>query len=439
MPNTQSSEGDKPGQIVTPVTLMALALVIPGTFVLVWLFAVAYIQGQITPAVIYAILATFFFLTGVMLSYTLIQRLIKAHEEEASRLNAILNSIADGVIVQGLDGKIETMNPSAQEIIDTISNSSSRRVSAKDLEVQRAQAEAKLNSLLTYLAGLDFDERQNIEVGGRVLGTRSAPVVIPEGERFGSVFVLRDITTEVQATKLKDDFITTISHELRTPLAVIKGYNDLLRMRVSAIEENQRASFLQNVDNVEKNIEDLLNQIEQMLDLTQINAGQLGIDREKFEVVAVLRDQAGRWQDQMAEKGLEFSFDLPADPIQIVGDQARLERVIHQLLTNAFHYTLPGGSVALTCQSQPEQVLVEVKDTGVGIPQRDQPLIFNRFFRAIHQEQSFEVSGSGLGLFLSKAIVEAHGGEMWFESVVNQGSTFSFTLPLLDPLGGQPG
>ena len=359
-----------------------------------------------------------------------IRPVIQQQEQEAAKLNAILNSIADGVIMQDLAGKIETMNPSAQQLIDALTTDFTSASSQMDPAKQQAQVEARMSSLLHYLAGLEPYKTQNIEIGRFVLGTRAAPVTNQEGEPTGIVMVLRDITYEVEAKKLKDDFVTTVSHELRTPLSVIKGYNDLLRMNAGRVAEEYRPSFFQSLDSIDKHLADLLDLIEKTLDLTQINAGSLGVDRERLNLSRIIAAETAQWRERMAAKQLAYQLNLPDEPIWIEGDENRLVRVINNLLKNAHSYTLPGGAVDVSVQRLPEQVLVTIKDTGVGISKRDQPFLFSRFYRAIHAEGTYEVSGAGLGLFLSKAIIEAHGGQIWFESEVKAGSTFSFTLPV---------
>ena len=364
-------------------------------------------------------------------SYTmwiyLLQPIIKSQRTEAGKLNAILNSIADGVIVQNLAGEIETMNPSARKIIDNTIGSLVQ-VRRDEDKSKQGQSQARFASLLSFLTSLRFYQAQDVEIGQRVLSARSAPILEAD-EQLGSVVVLRDVTAEAEAQRLKDDFITTISHELRTPLSVIKGYNDLLRMNASHIVEDYRNDFLQNIHSVDQNIDTLLNLIEQMLDLTQINAGALGIDEDQVNLSEVVKMEADQWQKTMTEKSLAYKLHLPSEPIWIRGDEDRLARVVHNLLKNAYSYTLPGGEIELGVKIEPDQIRVDVRDTGVGIAAKDQPLIFSRFFRAIHAEDTYEISGAGLGLFLSRAIIEAHGGRIWFESKINQGSVFSFTLP----------
>ncbi len=374
-----------------------------------------------------ALLVTAFVGVGYAVWTGIIQPIMKAYREEATKLNAILNSIADGVIVQNTAGEIETMNPSAQKIIDETVESVYPPQKIGEAK-QQAQKQAKLSSLLSFLTNLSFYQTDDVEIGSRVLSAQAAPIVNTE-EEIGSVVILRDVTAEAEAKRLKDDFITTISHELRTPLSVIKIHNDLLKFSVDHIDEAYRENFERNLENVDANISTLLDLIEQMLDLTQINAGALGIDQEPVDLRAVIRNEAQQWLESMSDKKLTYTLDLPPEAVWVQGDEDRLIRVLHNLLKNSYSYTPPGGQVEVSMQFQPHQVQVDVRDTGVGIAERDKPLIFSRFFRAIHAENTYEIGGAGLGLFLSRAIIEAHGGKIWFESQVNRGSTFSFCLP----------
>ncbi len=361
-----------------------------------------------------------------------LQRLLKIQQEEASKLNAILNSIADGVIVQDSTGQILVKNPAAETILETMEEDFSYvHLQQTQDEVPPFPDSALASHWLSSLTGLEFHETQRFEVGQRVLSALSAPVLTPDGEQLGSVVVLRDITREVESERLKDDFITSVSHELRTPLTAIKGYNELLRMTAADKLDKQQLQF---IDTIEENVADLLNVIQQMLDLSQIDAGELGIDQEPVDLSDLLETEAQQWQEKMSTKNLSFSTDLSDEPVWVEGDEDRLSRVIHNLLSNAHAYTLPGGEVKVSLKQEDGYAQVDVKDTGVGISTEDQRFLFKRFFRAIHEESTYEVSGAGLGLYVSKAIIEAHqGGKIWVETELNQGSTFSFALPLIDP------
>lgn len=360
-----------------------------------------------------------------------LQKKTIALREEASKLNAILNSIADGVIVLDLEGNIITTNPAAEKIVSVIGPDLGMvQLHQEKGEKHQPPSNQQVQSLLEQLTGLEFHETRRFEMGRQTLSALSAPVVTLDGALIGSVVVLRDITREVEAERLKDDFITSMSHELRTPPTAIKGYNDLLKMMASNKLSQRELSY---IDAIEQNVTDLLKIIQQMLDLSQIDAGTLGIDQEEQNLVEIIETEAEQWFELMAEKELSFSVQVSDEPLWVVGDWSRLSQVIHNLLSNACNYTLPGGKVEITVTQVDNEAQIDIKDTGVGISKENQRFLFTRFFRAIHQEDTFEVSGAGLGLYMSKAIIEAHRGRIWMESELNQGSTFSFALPLINP------
>ncbi len=361
---------------------------------------------------------------------TELQRLLKLQQEEASKLNAILNSIADGVIVLDTAGEILITNPAAEAILEKIGDDFSRAKFERSGEADSYPLAQESAARLSSFTGLEFHETERFEFGEQVLSALSAPVVTPAGQQLGSVVVLRDITREVESEKLKDDFITSVSHELRTPLTAIKGYNELLRMTAAGKLDQQQLQF---IDTIEANVADLLNLIQEMLDLTQIDAGELGIDQEPINLSELVETEVEQWRDKMKEKGLSFEIHLAAEPIWIEGDWTRLSRVLDNLLSNAHAYTLPGGKVELFLSQANGLAQVDITDTGVGISEEDQRFLFTRFFRAIHAESTYDISGAGLGLYISKAIIEAHpGGQLWVKTSPNQGSTFSFALPIIE-------
>ena len=187
------------------------------------------------------------------------------------------------------------------------------------------------------------------------------------------------------------------------------------------------------VNTMDKELTDLDNLIQAMLDLSQIDAGELGVDREPLDLTELIREEVQNWSDKLEERELQLNSHLPSEPIWVAGDHNRLTRVLHHLMKNAHDYTLPGGDVEVQVTRKNGKAQVHVIDTGVGIAKEQQRYLYTRFFRAIHDESTYEVSGAGLGLYTSKAIVEAHDGEMWMESQVNEGSTFSFAIPVIDP------
>ncbi|MFN8457565.1 MAG: ATP-binding protein [Anaerolineae bacterium] len=359
-----------------------------------------------------------------------LQALLKMQREEASRLTAILSSIADGVIVQDMAGRIVTLNPAAERIL--------KALEGDDFTLEPGHITGEVHPatfgdlgaiLLNQLTGLNFHETRRFEVNQQAFSALSAPVLTPDQDQQGSVVVLRDITREVESEKLKDDFITSMSHELRTPLTAIKGYNHLLRLTGAGKFDERQRGF---IETIERNIGELEQLIQQMLDLSQIYAGNLGIDQERVNFSELIESEADKWSPMLEDKELSLTIHAPQQQLWIEGDRNRLGWVLDNLLRNAHDYTLPGGSVELWVKVERGFIHTDVKDTGVGIAPKDQRFLFTRFFRAIHADGTFEVSGAGLGLYISKAIVEAHQGQIWMaRSELNHGSTFSFTLPLL--------
>jgi signal transduction histidine kinase len=368
---------------------------------------------------------------------TRLQHLLKLQQEEASKLNAILNSIADGVIVQDVNGQLLIVNPAAKAILERLERNflqASTQKGLKDEVTRQAEIEIQTSILFDHLADLKFRQTDRLEVGRLVLSALSAPVLTSDNAQLGTVVILRDITREVESEKLKDEFITSISHELKTPLTAIKGYNSLLKMILEMkpagqVEERQ----LSIVKTMEKELTDLDNLIQAMLDLSQIDAGELGVDHEPLDLSALVRTEAENWTDKMAARELEFTTDLPDEPIWVEGDHNRLTRVLYNLIKNAHDYTLPGGKVEISIKRENGQAQVEIADNGVGIAEEDQPFLYTRFFRAIHDQDTYEVSGAGLGLYMSKAIVEAHRGQLWMKSRLHEGSIVSFALPVIEP------
>ncbi|MCP4536025.1 MAG: hypothetical protein GY832_02665, partial [Chloroflexi bacterium] len=315
-------------------------------------------------------------------------------------------SIAEGVLWEDQNRQVTTMNPAADELLGLLSAQFTAMKPVREVEPP--------------------GDARRFEIGDRVISVQTSPVTMPDGKSYGNVMVIRDITRETEVDKLKDEFIAQISHELRTPLTSIKGYSDLLLKAVVGPDNKQVRDFLETIN---RHAEALEEQVAHLLDFTQLEAGNLGLRFEPMTIESVVRDVGQEEKERFEEKNIQFSVRV-SDPIPgMMGDERRLRWALFHLVDNAYKYTQDGGKVTLTLSANENSVTVQVQDTGVGIAQEDQPHLFTRFYR-VSLERTIDVRGQGTGLYIAKEIVEGHGGEIWIESELGQGSTFSFSLPL---------
>ncbi len=344
--------------------------------------------------------------------------------EQASKLEAILNSIVDGVIVLDMAEEIISTNAAAEKLLLDMSydfNAGPMRELSSPGSSSHDTAE---NQSLFSPTNL---EPKRYQVGNRILSTLAAPVTTPDGDQIGTVIVLRDITSEAEADQLKDAFITSISHELRTPLTVIKVYTDLMQRSANGNLDERHLGFL---DKISKNSLHLEQHINQLINISEIQAGTFNIEMQKVDFVALVQKVADIWKERITTKGLTFDVNLPSGPIWINADPNQLNWAIEVLLNNAQNYT-PEGGIKVNLFVENSEACLAVIDSGIGIATADQPHLFDRFFRASNA-LNYNVRGVGLGLYIARSIVELLNGRIWLESESGSGSTFTMALPLFE-------
>ncbi len=336
-------------------------------------------------------------------------------EETLGRMQAILSSMNDGVILEDVEGNLLPLNATASQMLEEMASNFMlgplRELSASSGE-----------------KGSPFLARRRFEVGNKVISVQSTAVRTEEGKHLGTVLVLRDVTSEVEAERLKDRFITHVSHELRTPLTAIKGYSDLILAGAGGELDKNLRDFLEVIG---RNTDDLIAMVSELLDFSEMEAsGHLGMLKRPMDMRAVVEDVAEEWRPRMEEKPLTFRVELPPELPLVNGDARRLRWAVLHLVRNALQYTPAGGTVTLRLSEQDGHIVLDVADTGIGISAKDQEQLFTRFYRVTNMPPE-DVRGLGVGLYLTKAIVEAHGGEIRVASEVGAGSTFSIILPVL--------
>jgi signal transduction histidine kinase len=254
------------------------------------------------------------------------------------------------------------------------------------------------------------------------VGITYVPLLSAEGQLRNIISTVRDITRYRQAEELKSTFISIISHELKTPVALIKGYVSTLRRDDAHWDP---AIVQDSLEVIEEESDRLASLIENLLDASRLQAGGLTIKRADVFLPEVARRMAERMQTQTTRH--QIRVDFPEDFPVIVADENRLEQVISNLIGNAIKYA-PEGEIRVSGSVRPDSVIVCVSDEGPGIAPEDVPHVFDRFYRA--PDMARQTKGAGLGLYLTRAIIEAHNGQIWVDSAPGHGARICFSLPI---------
>jgi len=260
---------------------------------------------------------------------------------------------------------------------------------------------------------------------GRVrwLSTIKVPLIEENGTSTRVLLATHDITELKEAEEEREVFIHTISHDLRSPLSVVKGHVDLVQELVVAAGIDSQ--LLDSLQAIQRGVQRITAMTADMVDSARWKAGQLQLKTEPIDLPSYIMDYLERAQPIMDVE--RISLDIKAGLPLILADANRLERILVNLLSNALKYSPPERSVILRARLHDSEVVVSVQDFGQGIPPEDIPRLFDRFFRA---KGGGAVEGIGLGLYIAKLLVEAHGGRIWVDTELEKGSTFSFTLLL---------
>jgi PAS domain S-box-containing protein len=339
---------------------------------------------------------------------------------------AAIDSLYDPVIVTDGEGCVTKLNPAAEEIFGSESEITGKHVGevARDARIAGAVAEALQSQ--RPVAGEDMSAVLPLGVDGsqRAFRLRTTPMRGHSngGHLLGAVTILEDITHLREIDRLKSEFIATASHELRTPLTSVQmGVHLLLEGSLGELTDSQNEvleACRQDCDRLDKLMRDLL-------DLSKIEAGERQPQLAAVRVKDLITSAVKELYPQVEAKGLELRVDVPVDLPEVMVDRLQIDRVISNLVSNALRHT-EQGQIKISAEARNDHVVVSVSDTGSGIPTEYLPEIFHKFV----QVPAAPVGGAGLGLAISKSIVEAHGGRISVQSQVGRGTTFTFTLPL---------
>ncbi len=355
-----------------------------------------------------------------------LQRRVRTQSLEIARLTGILARIEEGVVMQDPQGRIILMNEAARHLIGGVR-------AFWDSPLGRMFADFNTEpDTHSQSAGLiePMGEPQRVAVNEKQIGVRLGRVLSNQGYVLGTVMILSDVTTETLTDRLKTSFITQMTHELRTPLTSIKGMSDVLLNLPEGRPPNRR--FLEAIS---RNVAILDRMIVEMLDLSEIEDDHLDVRQDPLEldeqIFTVIQGLEPRLRK--VEQTVNVMV-INTDRLQIYGDTRRLQWALGHLIENAIQYSLPGAEIVVQVGPiRDQQILIKVRDTGVGIADKDLPFLFDRVYRGEARAPDgklIDPRGLGQGLYIVKAVIEAHGGTVSVASVVGSGTTFTLTLPM---------
>ncbi|MDP2726104.1 MAG: ATP-binding protein [Dehalococcoidia bacterium] len=357
----------------------------------------------------------------------LLQRLV----EEKRWLEAVIRNSADGILIVDRDQRILGFNPALEGMagwrVEEVQGRSCQ-------EVLRLAAAPDVQENLAFFQTEGHDGLCPVEAllltrDGRHIAVEANYSAIhgDSGEVLGGVIGLRDITARKEAQELQSTFLSVVSHELQTPIAIIEGYAGILSEEGLELPKDQLQQKLRVIREESRLLSKM---VENLLYASRIQAGGLELRREPVDLPSLSRRVAQRMEP--ISKKHTITIDLPHPFPTVMADYERVQEVLTNLLDNAMKYSPKGGTILIEGEVRSGEVAISVVDSGRGIPQADRERVFDRFFRRGGGLTNM-AKGTGLGLFICKSIVEAHGGRIWVEPDPGGGARFRFTLPRLEP------
>ncbi len=347
--------------------------------------------------------------------------------KERDYLQTIFKGMAEGVLVVDERGRILVANHALRQLLHLPPSVTNRTA----LEIIRnAELEEAIRNAIRQQNSTSFELNLPLPLGKtfevNVVRITPSPEEMEKGVEGvrGAIAVFHDITRLKELEKVRQDFVANVSHELRTPLATIKGYSETLLE--GALQENVAAEFVQII---KRHADRLTKIVEDLLTLSKIESKEFQLKSEDVLIVEIIDDAIDFVKEGAERKGISIRKNDISPLRSVHADRGYLEQVLINLFDNAIKYGREGGEIIISAIEEGRgEVQLSIRDNGQGIPREDLPRIFERFYR-VDRGRSRELGGTGLGLSIVKHLVQAHGGRVWAESQLGEGSTFHFTIP----------
>ena len=343
-------------------------------------------------------------------------------EQETKRLNSILSYMTDGVLATNRRGQITMINDMAKKQLGIVKEEA---LNKSILELLKIEDEYELRDLITQIPELMIDS-QNANGEYLSLRVRFALIRRESGFISGLVAVLHDTTEQEKEERERRLFVSNVSHELRTPLTSVKSYLEALDE--GALYDPVAPDFIKvSLDETNR----MMRMVTDLLHLSRIDNATTQLDVELINFTAFITfilNRFDKMRSQDDEKKYELVRDYPINSVWIEIDTDKMTQVIDNILNNAIKYSPDGGKITVSMKTTDDQMILSIKDQGLGIPKQDLPKIFDRFYR-VDRARSRAQGGTGLGLAIAKEIIKQHNGFIWAKSEYGKGSTFTIVLP----------
>lgn len=348
-------------------------------------------------------------------------------ESEKGKLTGVISAMTDGVLMVGLDNEIQIYNPAVVDLLDLPVGRAMTMFDIVDSLAGKVDLRTKIDEALAK--GLPVEIKE-LFVHDKALEITITPVRDHSGEKRGVAVILHDVTSDKALDKLRQEFTAMMVHELRAPLTAVRWSSESLLKNLSGAQQQLEAAKVKDsVTNIDIAATNMLELVNDLLDVAKIEAGKFDLNLQEYDLSDVMNQEIQTFTPQAEAKHLVLNFITPG-PVKLKFDKIRIGQVMSNLLSNAIKYTDSGQiDINLTVDSGKNEVVVAIKDTGLGVSREDLAVLFSKF----KQLKTFDRSrkGTGLGLVVTRGIVEAHNGRIWAESAgENLGSTFSFSLPM---------
>lgn len=351
---------------------------------------------------------------------------------ERDILEMILYNTSDGVYALNQEGRIITFNKAMEDLTGYTSDEARGKAASEVIRLFDSSDPLELESFCD--GGFSKDKVTLVSRNGEKKYVKMVSSAVGEDNEISDIDIscvvnLKDVTEDIELETMKLDFVSMAAHELRTPLTAMRGYLSLLN---EDIKDSLKDPYKGYIEKLVISADRLHVLIENLLNISRIERGKLVLEKDKYKWEAIVKDVVENFEENAKAVGIGLKYTETKTKLpEVLVDKTMISEVISNLIDNAIKYTPEGGRITVFVEQTDGKIITHIKDTGIGIPRASIPHLFKKFYRVSTVLKEGK-KGTGLGLFISKEIVKLHKGDIWVESEEGEGSTFSFSLPLVD-------